>query len=143
LSWAFAPDVFSFPYDPARAQALLDEAGYRDPDGSGPRPRLHLTLKTSSTLEYNRLQAAVIQQNLRKVGVDLEVLTYEFATLFADVIKGNFQMYSLQWTAGSLADPDILRRVFHSKQVPPVGFNRGHYNNPRVDALLDEAAESA
>jgi peptide/nickel transport system substrate-binding protein len=51
-------------------------------------------------------------------------------------------MYTLQWTSGSLADPDILRRVFHSKQVPPVGFNRGLYSNPRVDALLDEAAAS-
>lgn len=143
LSWAFAPDAFSFPYDPARAQMLLDEAGYGDPDGSGPLPRLRLTLKTSSTLEYNRLQGAVIQQNLRAVGVDLEVLTSEFATLFADVLRGNFQVYALQWTAGSLADPDILRRVFHSQQIPPAGFNRGYFNDPRVDALLDEATASA
>jgi len=143
LSWAFAADAFSFPYDPARARALLDEAGYLDPDGDGPRPRLRLSLKTSSTLEFNRLQATVIQQNLRAVGIDLDVRSYEFATLFADVLKGNFQMYSLQWTAGSLADPDILRRVFHSTQVPPAGFNRGYYSNPRVDALLDQAATSA
>jgi peptide/nickel transport system substrate-binding protein len=89
------------------------------------------------------LQATVIQQNLRAVGIDLDVRSYEFATLFADVLKGNFQMYTLQWTAGSLADPDILRRVFHSTQVPPAGFNRGYYSNPRVDALLDQAATSA
>lgn len=142
LSWAFASDAFSFPHDPARARALLDQAGYPDPDGPGPQLRLRLSLKISSTLEFNRLQAAVIQQNLRAVGVDLDVRTYEFATLFADVLKGNFQMYSLQWTAGSLADPDILRRVFHSKQIPPAGFNRGYFSNPRVDALLDEAAAS-
>jgi peptide/nickel transport system substrate-binding protein len=139
-SWAFASDAFSFPYDPAHARALLDEAGYRDPDGSGPLPRFHLTLKTSSTLEFNRLQAAVIQQDLRAIGVDLEIRTYEFATLYADVVKGQFEIYSLQWTAGALADPDILRRVFHSTQVPPAGFNRGGYDNPRVDALLDEAS---
>src|SRR5207244_3169542 len=54
-----------------------------------------------------------------------------------------FQMYSLQWTAGALADPDILRRVLHSAQTPPAGFNRGYYSNPRVDALLDEASASA
>src|SRR5581483_2872375 len=89
--------------------------------------------------EFNRLQSAVIQQNLRDVGVALDVRTYEFATLYADVLSGNFQLYTLQWTAGALADPDILRRVFHSKQVPPVGFNRGHYSNPEVDALLDQA----
>jgi peptide/nickel transport system substrate-binding protein len=32
--------------------------------------------------------------------------------------------------------------VFHSNQAPPIGFNRGHYSNPEVDALLDEAAAS-
>jgi peptide/nickel transport system substrate-binding protein len=142
LSWAFASDVPSFLHDPARARALLDDAGYRDPDGDGPAARFRLSLKISSTQEFNRLQAAVVQQDLRAVGIDLDVRTYEFATMYADVLSGNFQMYSLQWTAGSLADPDILRRVFHSKQVPPEGFNRGHYANPRVDALLDEAAQS-
>lgn len=141
-SWAVAPGLPSYPYDPDRARELLDVAGYRDPDGDGPTPRLRLSLKISSSQEFNRLQAAVIQQNFRAVGVALDVRTYELATLFADVLKGNFQMYVLQWTAGSLADPDILRRVFHSQQVPPFGFNRGRYSNPRVDALLDQAAAS-
>ncbi|MES1254356.1 MAG: ABC transporter substrate-binding protein [Acidobacteriota bacterium] len=142
LSWAFAPNAFRFPYDPGRARALLDAAGFPDPDGAGPAARLRLSLKISNTQEYNRLQAAVIQQNLRAVGIDLDVRTYEFATLYADVLKGAFQMVSLQWTAGSLGDPDILRRVFHSAQVPPAGFNRGYYSNPMVDALLDEAARA-
>ena len=141
MSWAFDPQAFTFTFDPARARALLDEAGYRDPDGDGPAARLRLTLKMSS-IEFNRLQGAVIQQNLRAVGIDLEVRTYEFATLFADVLAGNFQMYFLQWTGGSVADPDILRRVFHSDQVPPAGFNRGHFSDPRVDSLLDEATTS-
>jgi peptide/nickel transport system substrate-binding protein len=142
-SWAAASGLDAYPYDPARARALLDQAGYRDPDGDGPSPRFRLGLKISNAVEFNRLQAAVIQQNLRDVGVDLDVRTFEFATLFSDVLAGNFQMYTLQWTAGSLADPDILRRVFHSAQVPPVGFNRGHYRNPEVDRLLDEASASS
>lgn len=142
LSWAAAADVPSYPHDPARARALLDEAGYRDADGDGPASRFTLTLKVSNS-EFNRLQSSVIQQNLRDVGIDLDVRTYEFATLYADVLAGNFQLYTLQWTAGALADPDILRRVFHSKQAPPAGFNRGRYSNPQVDALLDEASGSA
>ena len=120
--------MISFAYDPARARALLDEAGYPDPDGDGPLPRLRLTLKVSN-IEFNRLQSSVVQQNLRAVGVALDVRMYEFATLFADVVSGNFQLYFLQWAGGALADPDILRRVFHSSQVPPSGFNRGHYRN--------------
>ena len=84
----------------------------------------------------------MIQQDLRAVGIALDVRMYEFATLYADILSGNFQMFTLQWTGGALADPDILRQVFHSSQTPPVGFNRGYFANPRVDALLDEAATS-
>ena len=139
VSWARAADVVSFPYDPAKARELLDAAGYPDPDGDGPATRLRLTLKMSSD-EFNRLQAAVIQQDLQRVGIAIDVRTFELATLLADVNGSNFQLYTLQWAQGALADPDILRRVFHSAQVPPAGFNRGFYRNPAVDALLDEAA---
>ena len=138
MSWAFDRGAYTFAYDPDKARSLLDEAGYLDPDGSGPAPRLRLTLKMSN-LEFNRLQGAVVQQNLRAVGIELDVRTYEFATLFADVLAGSFQMYFLQWTGGSVADPDILRRVFHSDQAPPAGFNRGRFSDARVDRLLDEA----
>jgi peptide/nickel transport system substrate-binding protein len=139
VSWAFDPAIFQFPYDPARARTLLDEAGHPDPDGDGPQPRFTLSLKMSN-LEFNRLQASVIQENLRAVGIALDVRTYEFATLYADVLKGNFQLYTLQWVGGAVADPDILRRVFHSTQVPPTGFNRGYFRDERVDRLLDSAA---
>jgi peptide/nickel transport system substrate-binding protein len=141
MSWAFAADAFSFPFEPTRAAALLDEAGYPDPDGAGPLPRLSLTLKVSN-IEFNRLQSSVIQQDLSRIGIRLDVRAHEFATLYADVLSGNFQLFTLQWTGGSLADPDILRRVFHSMQAPPVGFNRGRFSDPEVDALLDRASVS-
>ena len=137
-AWAYDPDIFQFTYDPNRARQLLDEAGYKDPDGEGPRPRLRLSLKVGNAEEV-RLQATVIQQQLREVGIDLDVRSYEFATMYADVINGNFQMFGLQWVGGAMVDPDILRRVFHSTQTPPAGFNRGHYSNPEVDRLLDLA----
>jgi peptide/nickel transport system substrate-binding protein len=138
-SWAYEPDAAAFAYDPAKARALLDEAGYRDPDGDGPRARLHLVLKTSNA-EFVRLQATVIQQDLKRVGVDVEVRSYEFATFLSDVIKGNFQMCTLQWVG--VADPDMLRRVFHSSQVPPAGWNRGFFADPAVDALIDRASRT-
>ena len=139
LAWAFEPDVHQFDYDLARAKQLLDEAGYPDPDGDGPLPRLRLSLKTS-TDEFYRLQAAVIQENLRLAGIELDVRSYEFATFYADVLSGNAQMYTLQWVG--VTDPDMLRRVFHSAQVPPVGFNRIYYSNPEVDRLIDLATRA-
>jgi peptide/nickel transport system substrate-binding protein len=135
-SWAFDEGVFQFTHDPQKAMALLEDAGHRDPDGDGPEPRLRLSLKVS-TNEFIRLQAAVIQQDLKRVGIELDVRSYEFATLYADVLKGNFQLFTLQWVG--VSDPDMLRRVFHSKQMPPNGFNRGYYENPEVDRLIDAA----
>ncbi len=139
MSWAHADDLPSHAYDPARARTLLDAAGLYDPDGEGPEPRLTLTLKTSTTEAY-RLQAAVLQQQLEAVGIALELRSYEFATLFADVVRGNVQLYTLIFVGTT--DPDILRRVFHSTQVPPVGFNRAHYRNAEVDDLLDQASSA-
>ena len=135
-SWAFEPGVFQFAHDLVKARALLDEAGYSDPDGDGPRPRLTLTLKVS-TNEFTRLQAAVIQEDLKRVGIALDVRSYEFATLYADVLRGNVQLFTLQWVG--VSDPDMLRRVFHSTQTPPTGFNRGYYENAEVDRLIDAA----
>jgi peptide/nickel transport system substrate-binding protein len=136
VAWAFEPDVFQFEHNVEKAKQLLEEAGYPDPDGEGPLPRLRLSLKTS-TDEFYRLQATVIQQDLRKAGIDVDVRSYEFATFYADVLAGNVQMYTLQWVG--VTDPDMLRRVFHSEQVPPVGFNRVYYSNPKVDELIDLA----
>jgi len=46
-------------------------------------------------------------------------------------------MYTLQWVG--VTDPDMLRRLYHSNQVPPFGFNRNYYRNPHVDRLIDLA----
>jgi peptide/nickel transport system substrate-binding protein len=139
ISWAFAPDAAIYPRDVARARTLLDAAGFRDPDGDGPQPRLRLTLKTS-TAEASRLHAAVIQQQLSEIGVALDLRSYEFATLMADVARGNVQLYLLQFVG--VTDPDMLRRLFHSSQVPPAGVNRGHYRDPEVDRLIEAAASA-
>jgi peptide/nickel transport system substrate-binding protein len=131
-SWAYDADVKSLPYDPERARRILDAAGYPEHDGV----RFHLTMKTS-TEETTRLLAAVLQQQLRAVGIVLDIRTYEFATFLADVSSGAFQVYSLRWSGNE--DPDIFDTAFHSHNFPPAGRNRGYYSNPKVDELIDEA----
>jgi peptide/nickel transport system substrate-binding protein len=133
--WAFDAAALPLPSpDPARAARLLDEAGLRPgPDGV----RARLTMKTS-TEETSRLLAAVVQQQLRQIGVAVEIRSYEFATFYADIVKGAFQMYTLRWI-GANNDPDIFDYCFHSRRFPPKGANRGRYVNPAVDALLDRA----
>ncbi len=139
MSWAFERNVFDFTHDPSRAERLLDAAGFPDPDGPGPLPRFRLSLKTSTTEVY-RIQAAAIQQDLARVGIALDVRSSEFQTLSADVLRGNFQLYTLQFVG--VTDPDILRLVYHSQQVPPTGLNRVRYRNPDVDRLIENASAS-
>jgi len=133
-NWAYNPAVTGYPYDPARAEQLLDAAGFpRGPDGI----RLHLVLKTS-TEELSRLIGAVLQDQWRRVGIALELRPLEFATLLSDAIAGNFQLTLLRWV-GANNDPDIFEFVFSSRRIPPNGANRGRYRNTRLDALLDQA----
>jgi peptide/nickel transport system substrate-binding protein len=80
---------------------------------------------------------AVMQQQLREVGIALDIRSFEFATFFSDVTHGAFQLYGLRWIGGN-EDPDIFTLCFHSSRFPPNGANRGFYSNPKVDALIDQ-----
>jgi peptide/nickel transport system substrate-binding protein len=97
-------------------------------------------MKTSSN-EGTRQLAAVLQQELAAVGIALDIRSFETATFYSDVMRGAFQMYSLQWIGGN-EQPDIFAYAFSSARTPPRGANRGHYANARLDALLDDAAQS-
>lgn len=132
--WAYDPAAASYPHDAARARKLLDEAGF-PPGRDG--IRFHLSVKTTAE-EWNRLLGAILQQQLREVGIAVDIRTSEFATFYADVQKGAFQLFTgLRWTGGSNQDPDIFEYVFHSSSIPPRRANRGFYSNPKVDALID------
>lgn len=132
-SWAYNADVEGYNHDPGKANQLLDAAGYPAVNGM----RFHLTMKTS-TDENTRLMVAVMQQQLREVGIALDIRSFEFATFFADVTHGVFQLYGLRWI-GANEDPDIFEYAFHSAKFPPNGANRSYYSNPKLDALIDQA----
>jgi peptide/nickel transport system substrate-binding protein len=130
--WAYESNVRQYDFDPARAEQLLDAAGFR-PGTDG--MRIRLTLKTS-TDESTRLYAAVLADQWKRVGVALELKSLEFATFYSDITRGSFQLYTQRWVGGN-SDPDMFEYVFSSKKFPPDGANRGHYRNPQLDALLD------
>jgi len=123
--WARADNLPTYPYDPTKAKQLLAQAGY--PNG------FTFTFKTSQDAEANS-RAQVIQQMLKQVGINMEIQSNEMSTFFADIGKGNFQMYSL--SRNGIADPDFYYVIFYSKNTPPDGQNRGYYNNPKVDQLI-------
>jgi peptide/nickel transport system substrate-binding protein len=136
--WAWTDDVQRYPFDPDKANALLDAAGWqRNKAGI----RFQLAMKTS-TDESSRLLAMILQQQLREVGIALEVRSFEFATFYADVSKGAFQMYTLRWLGGN-EDPDIFRYAYDSHMFPPHGANRGRYVNAALDALIKDGGTAS
>jgi peptide/nickel transport system substrate-binding protein len=134
--WAYNGNVADYMHNPEHARQLLDEAGYPERNGV----RFHLTMKTS-TEESTRLLAAVLQQQLREVGIALDIRTFEFATFYSDVTKGAFQLYSLRWIGGN-EDPDIFEHVFYSTSIPPKRANRSYYASPQADALIDAGRQT-
>ncbi len=132
--WAYDPDVRQYDFDPARAEQLLDAAGFKRGAGG---VRFRLEFKTS-TEEYSRLLSEAIADEWQRVGVAVELRPLEFATFYADLQRGSFQVSAQRWVGGN-NDPDIFESVFSSKKIPPNGSNRGHYRNPQLDALIDQA----
>jgi len=131
--WANEPDVKQYGFDPAQAERLLDAAGFpRGVDGV----RFHLELK-SSTEESARLLCEALADEWKRVGIQIDLRPLEFATFYADIVRGSFQLYTHRWVGGN-NDPDMFEYVFSSKKIPPDGANRGHYRNAALDALLDQ-----
>ncbi len=133
--WVYESHIKTYDFEPDRARKLLDEAGYPDPDGDGPKSRFRLTYKTTNN-ELRKRIAEVFQHQLKEVGIDVEIKTYEWGTFYSDIKKGNFQIYTLTWVG--ITDPDIFYNLFHSSSVPPMGSNRGRYINATLDKLLEK-----
>jgi peptide/nickel transport system substrate-binding protein len=144
-SWAYSTgQVYS--YDPAKAKQLLDEAGFRDPDGDGPRMRFEkpIVYKLSGSSIGGRQYAGVIQNSLKEIGIPVEIQTPEQNTLFDELRRGNFQIAYSQWVGGN-QDPIFYKDLFATSEIPTQtrpSRNRSRYSNPELDALLDEAVNT-
>lgn len=126
------------PYDPAKAEAMLDAAGWkRGPDGIRAKDgvRFTFTLITNQGNNRRRDAASLIQSDLAKVGVEVSVETYEFAVLIGDkLMQNDFDAYLLGW-ASLLSFDQYL--IWHSSQTKPGGLNRIGYENAKADRLME------
>lgn len=133
-SWAYAPGT-KYNYDPAKARQLLDEAGFK-PDGKGsrfPQPlKLKITAGNAATSQYSQ----VIQNQLKDVGIPVEIVTVESNVFRTELIQGQYQMTTARYVGGN-HDPIYLRDLFDSRQIG--NFNRTRYNNPEYDQIIAQA----
>jgi peptide/nickel transport system substrate-binding protein len=143
--WAYTPGtVYSF--DPEMSKKLLDEGGYRDPDGDGPRMRFTTPViyKVSGSSVAGRNYAGVIQNYLKTVGIPVEIVTAEQNTVFDEVRRGNFQIFYSQWVGGN-QDPIFYKDLFATSEIPTetrASRNRSRYSNKELDAILEEAVNT-
>jgi peptide/nickel transport system substrate-binding protein len=135
VNWYYSAPSRTYAYDPAKATALLAEANYKDPDGDGPKARIHLELKTSNNAQVTGI-ARIIQAQLARVGIALALKSYEWGTFYGDIKSGNFQLTSMRWVG--VTEPDFYYDIFHSSQIPPAGRNRGRYRSAEMDRLVAE-----
>jgi peptide/nickel transport system substrate-binding protein len=152
-----APGVFGFkdlqldqvyPFDRNKAKTLLAQAGWA-PGSDG------ILTKGGQRLSLNWIAARgrypkdgeiteAVQAMLKEVGVEAKVQFLDWAAVFKEV-RGetlNRHLFTLGWVTTN-ADADYsLYTLFHSKQMPPTGWNTSRYANPRVDPLLEQSRRS-
>ena len=137
-TWAWNPNVRKYPHDPARAKALLAEAGWTEKDGvlvKDGQP-FEFTVLTNAGNDARAKTAAILQQNLAGVGIRRKIRTVEWAAFINEFIdKRKFDAVILGWNI--TPDPDQFD-IWHSSKTGPKELNHIGFANSEVDRLLDE-----
>ncbi|NCX83977.1 MAG: ABC transporter substrate-binding protein [Rhodobacteraceae bacterium] len=138
FAWAYNESLEPYPYDPDKARALLSEAG-----AEGAELTFYVTEGGSGMLDPVAMGTA-IQADLKAVGLDVKIETYEWNTFLGEVnpgLEGKADMAEMAWMTN---DPDTLPFLALRTAAWPEqgGFNSGYYSNPKVDELLEAARRS-
>ncbi|MDQ5988273.1 MAG: Oligopeptide-binding protein AppA [Syntrophus sp. SKADARSKE-3] len=139
-TWAYNPNVKTYPYDPAKAKALLAEAGWKDTDGDGILDKdgkpFTFEIITNQGNEVRAKCAEIIQKRLAEQGIVVKIRVLEWASFVNNFInKRKFDATILGWTIPQ--DPDIYD-VWHSSKTGPDELNFISYKNAEVDALIEK-----
>jgi peptide/nickel transport system substrate-binding protein len=134
----YDPDIKGYGYDPAKAKALLAEAGF----GNG--LKLHFQIPQGAVgspfaVEMNQY----LQQNFKDVGIDVNIETLEAQIMQTNLSNGmppDVHAYSVGFSVDEMVN---LQRHYRSDLIPPNGnTNPGWIENPDLDALLKKALET-
>jgi ABC-type transport system substrate-binding protein len=137
--WSYNDDIEAYEYSPEKAAALLAEAGY--PDG------FDMELWAMPVARpYNpnaRKIAEIMQDQLKKVNINAEIVSYEWGTYLDKTDQGEHQAAMLGWT-GDNGDPDNFLWVLLSEPaaIPPAG-NIAMWKNAEFTELCSQAKQTA
>jgi peptide/nickel transport system substrate-binding protein len=140
FSWAYNPNVAHYDFDPAKARALLDAAGWKvGPDGIRVKDgkRLQLEYAGVQGSANGNAVAVIVQRDFHDVGVEMLVKTYVSSLFFASygaggiLQTGKFDAAFASWASG--VDPDDAA-LWMCDQIPPGGQNVYGFCDPALDA---------
>jgi peptide/nickel transport system substrate-binding protein len=137
LSWAYTDRIARYPFDPVRARALLEQAGWTTEGQDGIRRRngrpLMFTLITQAGYAIRENVAQAIQQQLRAIGVDVRVELHDGTALSAIWFEGRFEAMLHWWQMP--ADPE-LTTFFAADRTPPAGRNINYFSDDAITRLV-------
>ncbi|MBM4193892.1 MAG: peptide ABC transporter substrate-binding protein [Gemmatimonadetes bacterium] len=136
LSWAYEPNVRTYPHDVARARALLDEAGWTvGPDGVRVRDgrRLEFTLITQSGFAIRESISQALQQQFKEIGVAMQVRLIDGTAISSVWFAGDFDAMLHWWQMP--ADPE-LTLFFARDRTPPAGRNINYVDDAELTELV-------
>lgn len=132
----------SYTFDKAKAEKLLDDAGWseRDSDGYRVKDGKRLTLEHVFLKAYAREQRDTlleqVQSSAKEIGIDYQIKNVSLDEYYDVYYNGKYDVADISWQRAS---PDALRTLFGKENIPApgkFGTNGGHYDNPAVDAAL-------
>jgi ABC-type transport system substrate-binding protein len=134
--WFGNPKV-RYEHNPQKAKELLKQAGYE-----GKRIKSSVLISTSGSGQMLPLPMnEYVQENLREVGIDLELVPIEWNTLILRLRKGfqdeNASLGAMNVSYGFIDPFSAFTRFFHSDSQPPKSLNVMPYVNPEVDKLIE------
>ncbi|MGD9157072.1 MAG: ABC transporter substrate-binding protein [Desulfobacteraceae bacterium] len=137
------PNIKPWPYDPARAKELLDEAGWIDSDGDGIRDKDGIPFRfkfmyTSSSPLYKRL-VKLLKDEAARISIDVVPDPYEWSVLMPRLSDRQFEAMVMGWGGDVIDDP---YQIFHSSQIGDRASNYVGFNNPEADELIVTARKT-
>ncbi|HWQ08716.1 MAG TPA: ABC transporter substrate-binding protein, partial [Holophaga sp.] len=139
-SWAYNHDIKDYGHDPGKALMLLAQAGWTRHTPTGPLMKdgraFAFSIITNQGNEQRIKAAAIIQNQLARVGISVKVRTIEWSTFIKEFIdQRRFEAVILGWSIPQ--DPDAFD-VWHSSKTAKPGLNFVGYANAEADALLEQ-----
>jgi peptide/nickel transport system substrate-binding protein len=132
------------PYDPAKAQALLDEAGWKDTDGDGVREKtingkpveFEFTFLINSGNDLRKQTGLILCEELKKYGIKAGMQELEWSVFLQNIQTHQYDATILGWAMSTLKDDPY--QIWHSSQIADKGSNSIGYRSAQVDKIIEE-----